>query len=241
MMSDWMWIAVLAGAAAVFSIIFYKQKKTIEFYKIQEQELDQYAVEVESIYRQMRGIRHDYRNHLQVMNTLMKDKRFEDLDAYIKQLTNELNQVDTIIQTGNTMIDAIVNTKLTTAKAGGAELFATAIAPKELSIEHVDLAIILGNLLNNAIEAATKNTGNNEEKFIRLYIAPMKHTLYISVTNTMIENPNPSFLSLKQVNRRGYGLSRIDQAVNKYQGMVNRKWEDGVFATEVTLPLENHS
>ncbi len=236
-MTNGIWLSVLLIITVIFLIILMKQRQTVDYYKIQEQELDQYSVEVETIYTQMRGIRHDYRNHLQVMHTLMHDKRYDELNAYIKQLTNELNQVDTIIQTGNTMIDAIVNTKLTTAKHQGIELFATAIAPKELSIEHVDLAVILGNLLNNAIEATVKGAKESEDRFIRLYIAPMKDTLYISVTNTMTENPKPSFLSLKRLNKQGYGLYRVDQAVEKYQGMVNRKWEEGVFATEVTLPL----
>ncbi|GAB2324084.1 GHKL domain-containing protein [Alkalibacterium sp. m-11] len=241
MMTNGVWLMIVGSILIICAVVIYRMKTALDFYRVQEQELDQYAVEVETIYNQMRGIRHDYRNHLQVMNTLMRDRRFDDLDAYIKQLNNELNQVDTIIQTGNTMIDAIVNTKLTAAKNQGVELDATAIAPKELVIEHVDLAVILGNLLNNAIEATTKSGPANEDTFIRLYIAPMKHTLYISVTNTMTENPKPAFLSLKGVNRRGYGLLRIDQAVNKYQGIVNRKWEEGVFATEVTLPLNNHS
>lgn len=236
-MTNGIWLSIIVGLTALFLLILLKQRQTIDYYKIQEQELDQYSVEVETIYTQMRGIRHDYRNHLQVMHTLMHDERYNELIDYIKQLTNELNQVDTIIQTGNTMIDAIVNTKLTTAKHQGIELFATAIAPKELSIEHVDLAVILGNLLNNAIEATIKDVKESEDRFIRLYIAPMKDTLYISVTNTMTENPKPSFLSLKRVNKQGYGLYRVDQAVEKYQGMVNRKWEEGVFATEVTLPL----
>ena len=240
-MSDWIWLAIPLALLIVFLVVTIRQKQIIDFYKIQEQELDQYAVEVETIYNQMRGIRHDYRNHMQVMQTLMQKDAVAELDDYMKQLTNELNQVDTIIQTGNTMIDAIVNTKLTTAKHQGIELFATAIAPKELQIEHVDLAIILGNLLNNAIEATMKENKTSEDHFIRLYLAPMKSTLYISVTNTMAENPKPSFLSLKRMNKRGYGLSRIDQTVKKNQGIVNRKWEDGVFATEVTIPLENHS
>lgn len=240
-MTNMIWAGILISIIVFGVFIYFRQKKLIDYYKIQEKELDRYAIEVEAIYNQMRGIRHDYRNHLQVMNTLINNQRINELDAYIKQLTNELNQVDTIIQTGNTMIDAIVNTKLTTAKNKGIELFATAIAPKVLSIEHVDLAIILGNLLNNAIEATSKETDKLDEQFIRLYIAPMKQTLYISVTNTMSENPTPSFSSLKSVNRRGYGLSRINKAVEKYEGIVNRKWEEGVFATEVTLPLKNHS
>lgn len=240
-MSDWIWLAIPLALLIIFLVVTIRQKHIIDFYKIQEQELDQYAVEVETIYNQMRGIRHDYRNHMQVMQTLMQKDAVDELDDYIKQLTNELNQVDTIIQTGNTMVDAIVNTKLTTAKHQGIELFATAIAPKELQIAHVDLAIILGNLLNNAIEATMKENKESEDNFIRLYLAPIKSTLYISITNTMVENPKPAFLSLKRINKRGYGLSRIDQIVEKNQGIVNRKWEDGVFATEVTIPLENHS
>lgn len=236
-------MGVILGVSLVLagSFFFFKQKKALDDYRVQEQELDQYAVEVETIYSQMRGIRHDYRNHLQVMNTLIKDERFEDLQAYIRQLNNELNQVDTIIQTGNTMIDAIVNTKLTAAKNRGVDLDATAIAPKDLAIEHVDLAVIIGNLLNNAIEATAKSQEPAEDHFIRLYIAPMKNNLYISVTNTMTENPKPSLLSLKGINRKGYGLSRIDQSVERYKGIVNRKWEEGVFATEVTLPLADRS
>jgi sensor histidine kinase regulating citrate/malate metabolism len=237
---EWIVIISLVIVIGILTVYLYKLKQTIELHKIQEKELDNYAIEVETIYRQMRGIRHDYRNHLHVMNSLTGEKKIDELDTYIKQLNNELNQVDTIIQTGNTMVDAIVNTKLTIAKNEGVECIATAIAPKELEIEHIDLAIILGNLLSNAIEATTKHIQKNGENFIRLYIAPMKGNLYISVTNTMKENPKPSFLSLKRVNKQGYGLSRIDQSVEKYQGIVNRKWEDGVFATEVTLPL-NHS
>ena len=135
------------------------------------------------------------------------------------------------------MIDALVNTKLTVAQEQGVVLYATAIAPEKLSIANIDLAIILGNLLNNAIDATTKDKRASTEQFIRLYIAPMQDNLYISVTNTMQKNPQPQFLSLKAPNRQGYGIQRIDQAVNKYQGLVNRQWEDGVFATEITIPL----
>ena len=173
-MSDWIWVVIMLSILMVLLVVLIKQRQIIDYYKIQEQELDQYAIEVETIYNQMRGIRHDYRNHMQVMQTLMTKDAVNELDDYMKQLTNELNQVDTIIQTGNTMIDAIVNTKLTTAKHNGIELFATAIAPKDLRIEHVDLAIILGNLLNNAIEATVKESKTTEDNFIRLYIAQMK-------------------------------------------------------------------
>lgn len=221
----------------VFYLLFLRRE--LQFHKLQQKELDDYAIEIEAIYSEMRGIRHDYRNHMQVMAAYLQKEELLHLENYMDELTNELNQVDTIIRTGNTLIDALVNTKLTRAQTKRVSIDATAIAPAELSIQDVDLAIVLGNLLNNAIEATTiqKNKKLTGERFIRLYIAPIKNNLYISVTNTMDQNPQKNYLSLKAPNRQGYGLRRIDQTIQKYNGLVNRQWEDGVFATEITIPL----
>ena len=241
MMTSINWPILVLSCLAISAILLVVyQRKELNFHKLQQKELDDYATEVEAVYRQLRGIRHDYRNHLQVMEAFTKTDQLAELGQYIRQLTNELNQVDTIIRTGNTMIDALVNTKLTRAQEAGVALDATAIAPRELAIEDVDLAIIIGNLLNNAVEATTLQLSSKQTApFIRLYIAPMKSNLYISVTNTMVKNPQARFMSLKGVNRQGYGLRRIDQTVEKNKGHVNRQWEDGVFVTEITLPLLN--
>lgn len=235
--ANWLILALSCLVIGTILLVVY-QKKELNFHKLQQKALDDYATEVEAVYRQLRGIRHDYRNHLQVMEAFTRTQQLEELGQYIRQLTNELNQVDTIIRTGNTMIDALVNTKLTRAQEAGVVLNATAIAPHELPIEDVDLAIIIGNLLNNAVEATTMHLSNQGmTPFIRLYIAPMKSNLYISVTNSMLKNPQARFMSLKGVSRQGYGLRRIDQTVEKNKGHVNRQWEEGVFVTEITLPL----
>lgn len=232
-------ILVLLSLIIILVLFLLFLQREIQFHKLQQEELDEYAVEIEAIYSEMRGIRHDYRNHLQVMAAYLQKDELVHLEKYMDELTNELNQVDTIIRTGNTLIDALVNTKLTRAQTMGVTLDATAIAPSELSIQDIDLAIVLGNLLNNAIEATTIQSGENfkDERFIRLYIAPMKNNLYISITNTMDQSPQKGYLSLKAPNRQGYGLRRIDQTIQKYNGLVNRQWEDGVFATEITIPL----
>lgn len=230
---------IIALIILFLSIIIIKLKRELNFHKMQEKELDHYSTEIEVVYNQMSGIRHDYRNHLQVIAAYIQAEQVDDLKSYVQSLTNELNQVDTIIRTGNTLIDAMVNTKLTKAKDKGINLHAQAIAPNQLNIEKVDLAIILGNLLNNALEATQLSSGSvdGEQAFIRLYIAPIKGNLYISITNSMAINPKSNFLSLKAPNRQGYGLRRIDQVVEKNNGIVNRNWENGIFATEITLPL----
>ncbi|HFI0464199.1 TPA: sensor histidine kinase [Streptococcus suis] len=218
--------------------IIWRLFQEIRFYKLQEKELDEYAREVETVYRQMSGIRHDYRNHLHVMKAYLSEREYHSLETYLEELTYEMNQVDSIIRTGNTLIDALVNAKLTRAKQANVQIDASAIAPKEVGIPSTDLAVILGNLLNNAVEATSIMQESTNQSFIRVYIAPMKNNLYISVQNSMQHQPNKNFLSLKSPNRIGYGIRRIDQAVANNDGIVNRQWEEGVFATEVTLPMK---
>lgn len=213
-------------------VLYYRKQG--QLYHIQEEEISQYALEVEHIYQQMRAIRHDYLNHLQVMKAYLDQEKTEDLSDYVASLVNEMNQVDTIVRSGNTLIDALVNTKLTLARKKGIQIDATVIAPNDLPIQPMDVSIILGNLLTNAVEAAEKV----DHGFIRLYIAPIRGNFYLSITNAMKESPRKNFLSLKGPNRQGYGIHRIDQTVGKYHGIVNRQFEEGVFATEITLPLE---
>ena len=131
MMTNTQWLIFILGCViSVSLLVIVFQRIEINFHKLQQKELDDYATEVEAVYRQLRGIRHDYRNHLQVMEAFTETKQITELREYIRQLNNELNQVDTIIRTGNTMIDALVNTKLTRAQEAGVSLDATAIAPR---------------------------------------------------------------------------------------------------------------
>lgn len=230
------WVVIILSTALLVSITFniknYWDEKNEDN---RENELIQYTLEVETIYNKMRGIRHDYRNNLQVMQAFLETGELDSLGKYLAELVNEMNQVDTIIRTGNVLIDSLVNTKMSIAKNNGVNVDATAFAPKELTIDATDIATILGNLLNNAIEATMHS--KDQDKFIRIYIAPMKDMLYINVTNSMDKSPKINFTSIKAPNRMGFGLRRIDATVKKYNGFLNRQWEEGVFSTEVTLPL----
>src|SRR5690625_7190621 len=116
----------------VLCLLFLRRE--LQFHKLQQKEFDDYAIEIEAIYSEMRGIRHDYRNHLQVVAAYLHKDELIHLEKYMDELTNELNQVDTIIRTGNTLIDALVNTKLTRAQTQRVSSDATAIALAELNI-----------------------------------------------------------------------------------------------------------
>ena len=198
--------------------------------------MSKYVIEVENIYSQMRGWRHDYHNHIQKMKAHLHFEQYTEIGAYLNDLDNDLTNVDTIIKTGNVMADAILNSKLSLAKSKQISINAKAIVPKKLPFSEINLCIILGNLLDNATEACIK-FADPRERFIRVYIAVMKGQLYISVSNACVgvKRSGKAFLTTKESG--GFGLLRIDSIVEKHGGYVNRQHEEGVFATEVMLPL----
>jgi len=151
-----------------------------------------------------------------------------------------LKTVDTVMKTGNIMVDAILNSKLAMIKEKGIQVDATAIVPEDVPFLGIDLSVLIGNLLDNAMEACLQ-IEQEQERFIRIYIDIVKKQLYICVTNSMKGTAwwnGVKYLSTKE-GIHGFGLLRIDRIVSKYNGFLNRKHEEGVFATEIMLPLLN--
>lgn len=220
----------------VFDLIFGRAiDRRIAAY--QSELITKHCDEVQNIYKQMRGWRHDYHNHIQAMLALTDSP--EEMKSYLWTLNADLTQVDTVLKTGNVMVDAILNSKLSLIKAKKIAVNAKAVVPPELKISEIDLCVIIGNLLDNAMEACLKQD-EESERFIRVYIGILKKQLYISVTNSVggeIKKNGKFYISTKNSESHGFGLMRVDRIAAKYDGYVNRQNEPGVFATEVMLPL----
>lgn len=215
---------------------WYVNRKISRF---QNELVDKHYAEVETMYRKMRGWRHDYHNHIQVLKAYMELKEYAQAQQYLDMLTQDLKTVDTVIKTGNVMVDAILNSKLTMIKERDIAVDATAIVPHNVPFSGIDMSVLIGNLLDNAMEACIQMK-EFDRRFIRIYIDIVKKQLYISVTNSMkgkAKKNGLQYLSTKS-GMHGFGLLRIDSIVAKYDGFINRQSEDGVFATEVMLPLK---
>ena len=205
----------------------------------QRELLETHYAEVENMYQQMRGWRHDYRNHIQTMKSYASMEDLDSIKRYLDELDTDLSTVDTVIKTGNRMTDAILNSKLTLAEENGLEIKCDAKLPELIPINQVDLCILLGNLIDNAIEACEK-IEEKQRKFLRIYLCVMKSQLYISIsnaTNEVVRKLDKEYITNKRGNH-GYGLRRINLIVEKYKGFINRQNEPGVFVTEVMLPFE---
>ena len=208
--------------------------------RFQSELIEKQVLEIQNMYRQVRGWRHDYRNHISNMKIWLSQGNYQKLSDYLDELADDLDTVDTVIKTGNIMADAILNSKLGTAEKLGIKLNVKASVPDGLAMSDVELCSVLGNMLDNAVEACASLP--EEERFMRVYIGRLKGNLYLSVQNSAgkVRKENGAYLTTKDnpsENMHGYGLFRIDRVAKKYGGYVNRQNEEGIFATEFMVPL----
>ena len=212
-----------------------EEDKTIIYQnKLMKQQMD----EIENIYMTMRGWRHDYHNHLQSLKGYLSLNKVDQMKNYLNELETDLDSIDTLYHSGNLQLDSILNAKLAIAEKGQIRIHCDASIPPQLHVSDLDLCVILGNLLDNAIESCRK-IKNPDERFIRVYIGILKKQLYISITNATSETVKQRtnhYFTMKRGDH-GHGLKRVDQVVKKYDGYLNRQNEPGVFATEIVLPL----
>ena len=209
--------------------------RRIEAY--QRELIETHYREVENMYRQIRGWRHDYRGHIQAMKALLSAGDLDGLRGYLDKLDTDLNTVDTVIKTGNPMADAILNSKISLAQSRGITVKADAHVPVGLRMSEIDLCCILGNLFDNAIEASMALP--EEERLIRVYMEMKGTQLYISFTNftagKKLRKTGKVYKSTKGEGH-GFGLVRIDKIIEQLDGYLSRNSEDGAFTTEILIP-----
>ena len=147
----------------------------------QRELIETHYKEVDNMYRQMRGWRHDYRGHIQTMKVLAAQGDLDGIKAYLDALDTDLNTVDLAVKTGNAMADAIINSKISLAKSRNIPVQIDAHIPVKLKMSELDLCCILGNLFDNAMDASAELP--EEERLIRVYMDMKGTQLYISFTN----------------------------------------------------------
>jgi len=216
--------------------LFSKQiDKRIAAY--QRELIETHYREVDNMYRQIRGWRHDYRNHIQAMKALAAGGDMDAIKSYLDELETDLNTVDTVVKTGNAMADAILNSKISLAKAKGIAVHCDAHIPVRLKMSELDLCCIIGNLFDNAIEASLPLPEDRRQ--IRVYMDMKGSQLYISFTNftaTKKQEKSGRIFRSTKGEGHGFGLVRIDAIIDRLDGYLSRNSEDGAFTTEILIP-----
>jgi len=216
---------------------FLSRKIDKQLAAYQQELIEIHYREVENMYKQIRGWRHDYRNHIQVLKAHTANGDLDAIRSYLDMLDTDLNTVDTVIKTGNAMADAILNSKISLARARDIPVQVDAHIPVRLRMSELDLCVILGNLFDNAIEASLALP--KEQRMIRVYMDMKGTQLYISFTNftatKKLKKVGRLFRSTKSGDH-GFGLVRIDTIIDRLGGYLSRNSEDGAFTTEILIP-----
>lgn len=203
----------------------------------QRELIETHYQEVENMYRQIRGWRHDYRNHIQTMKVHAANGDMDAIKAYLDELDTDLNTVDTVVKTGNAMADAILNSKISLAQSRNISVHCDAHIPVKLSMSELDLCCIIGNLFDNAIDASMKLP--EKDRLIRVYMDMKGTQLYISVTNFTADKKLSKIggrFHTTKGDGHGFGLVRIDNIIERLDGYLSRNSEDGAFTTEILIP-----
>ena len=228
---------LLLAVVAVFIIERIIRNRYEEYSaNYQNQLLRNQVEEVQNIYMTMRGWRHDYHSHLQSLKAKLNQNQIEESMQYLNELEADLKDIHQIVESGNVNVDAILNSKLSLAMKQEIDVNVKVSIPQELPLSDIDCCVLLGNLIDNAIEACEKV---ESQKFIRLYIGIYKQQLYMSITNAtneVVRKFDEEYITNKRGNH-GHGLMRINKVVEKYSGYINRKNEPGVFVCEIMLPM----
>ena len=218
-------------------MFFFSKKVDKQIAAYQRELIDTHYREVENMYRQMRGWRHDYRNHIQTMKVFASNGDLEAIRSYLDELDTDLNTVDTVVKTGNAMADAILNSKISLARSKKINVRVDAHIPVRLRMSELDLCVILGNLFDNAIEASLSLP--EDQRMIRIYMDMKNTQLYISFTNLTstgkLAKTGGLFASTRGRDH-GLGLIRIDNIIERLDGYLSRNSEDGAFTTEILIP-----
>lgn len=212
-----------------------RKKTYLKLVEYQTEQSEKHLNEVRSIHKEMRGYKHDFHHHLQTLKGQLEAGEVDRALAYIEQLDNQLMNVDTLLKTGNVSLDAILSAKIAQAKAENIAVTVKANVPDALTISDLELSIIIGNLLDNAIEACRTVTA---ERFIRIFISMKGTMLYFSMLNAAgaKKKKTGSLFATHKDGVHGFGLRRAEAILEEHGGWVKYNSEDGAFTSEFLVP-----
>lgn len=226
-----------------------KQEQKDIYYRWQHQsmtkQLDRQVIyynKLEEINKQTRSIKHDMQNHMIVIKSLLENNELDKLNEYIAKMTSTVKLIESSVSTGNTIVDAVLNDKLQSAKELGIKIKYKFNLDSTLDLEDVDLCIIFSNTIDNAIEACSKL--DEEKRFIKMQAVCDRGYFIYSIKNSAnkkvdLESKKNRYTSKKDVQNHGFGINNISNTVKKYNGSYKVTSTTESFLMEIDIPLLN--
>lgn len=188
---------------------------------------------------QSERLRHDMKNHIIALSALSRNKEWEKVDHYLKNMEDIALDVGGDM-TGNKAVDALLYQKRGRAQEEDIQWECDAQMPKGCCINEFDLCVLFGNILDNALEACGRMR-KEERRFINIQAKTVKKCFLLEVKNSMdrTEKYTDGFTNKRDLQEHGIGLINVSDVVNKYNGAVNIEAENGIFAISILMPMND--
>lgn len=208
--------------------------------KSETEQLLRQSAEIRELRENIRSLKHDMKNHLMVIASYFSSGDYDSARAYASEILDKLNKTHAYVETGNSLLNHIINEKLEFARSKGISVKAEIENLAFAKIESIDFSSVLSNLLDNAIEASEYEIRRGAEGRIYAGISKIRRYEAITVKNKISEsviNSNPGLLSAKPDKaNHGMGIRQIKAIAEKYGGLYDFYEDEDNFITCVMLP-----
>ena len=182
---------------------------------------------------------HDLKNQLYAIIARLDSGEIKYAFEKLNELCSDISNVIQISNTGNKALDTLINSKYQKTNEIGIDFSIKCFISTENNIDDMDLCILIGNALDNAIEACERMDGGNE-KYIKLKIMQIEENLSIELINASDDQGSAekhAFATMKKEKHlHGFGLKKMHEIVNKYGGFIDYCLKNGVFNLKILIP-----
>ena len=240
-----MFAILISGCMLIINIsVFYLYNILIENYihlrdnDIYKQQTYAYQNQSEVIMEsqnRVRALRHDMKNHILALQVLVQRKEVEEANQYLDSMKNFMTNPEEYVKTGNDMVDSLLNYKIQKANEVLNVVETKISIPEQLRLRSFDLNVLLGNLLDNAIDASMQT----ENKKLKITIKLDKGILFLNICNSCqrIVDGWKNFLETTKEDKvnHGIGLKNVRRIVEKYHGDIEFLYENDSMETDVMM------
>lgn len=179
-----------------------------------------------------RALWHDIRKYLFTMYDLLESGNSTEALECVKQLENTIGEIHKTVDVGNVVVNGILDRAVELIRGTGIKLVFDVWVPSKIDIAAVDLYIILGNTIDNAIEACLQVNQSDQEPTIKLILKQHDHFLYYEISNPFPEKRAP-----KSGSNHGYGLSNVQMCTKKHGGTMTLTDDKQQYKVVIRIPV----
>jgi len=242
--------SAVAGCLLIFNIVLlilvYQEMVNKESQDITNNMQEQLKIQfnhyrqLEEISKETRALKHDMQNHMLCLKVLLDNYKNDEAIRYLADITAQIEALNMNVNTGDTIIDAVLQQKYREAQKNEVILEIKGKLVGKLSLEPIDKCTIIANALDNALESCLKIQDPLKRK-IQVIIGYNKNYIFITVKNTVKEkikiDNNTIKTSKNNEKNHGFGLENIKNSLKDYNGYFNIYYEEDTFVLEIVITI----